>query len=258
MATQILRSAHSQSHIGSYNIVSREKPSEDVFILQQRKLRARQEAEETQPLVDEEDDEVQKLLASEIQGSLTLDEFVAHTNVAPPAKESIPSQVEAVYRDINSMIDTFGLNLRSVKAFTKGHSENAKDGGRTEEDLENPDDWVISEVDALAEVLDEDLYASLEEGRVRNLEDKREACQDLVREMHRLRAKQEDLKRIIMVRKDPDQVEAVRSLPLSAEQAAQQNELRGEFMNFTNLLAEAEQETPTCRRWRPLCGRLTR
>jgi len=194
-------------------------------------------------LVDEEDDEMQRVLASEVEGKLDLDEFIAHSNVAPPAKDSIPSQVEAVYRDINSMIDTLGLNARAVKAFTKGHTENRKEGGRSKDDLEDPDDWVLCEVSELGEVLDMELHNELEDGRVQDLDrdDKLDACQDLARDMQRLRAKQEDLKRVIMARLDPDQVELAKTLPLSAEQATQQNDLRREFANFTKLLNQAEE-----------------
>ncbi|KAL2685612.1 hypothetical protein Neosp_006713 [[Neocosmospora] mangrovei] len=239
MASQIL--GPRQSQMGA-SITSRDTSApEDPFMVQHRKLKAKQEAAETQPLVDEEDDEVQKILASEVEGSLTLDEFVAHSNVAPPAKESIPSQVEAVYRDINSMIDTLGLNARTVKSFIKGHTEECKQGGRTKDDLEDPDDWVLCEIDELGEVLDNELYPDLEDGRVRDLEAKLDACHELTRDMHRLRAKQEDLKKILMIRTDPDQAEVTRSMPLSAEQATQQNELRREFAKFSKLVAEAEE-----------------
>ncbi|ODA78316.1 hypothetical protein RJ55_05697 [Drechmeria coniospora] len=242
MASQILGSKKPLSQLGA-SIVSKEKlaHAEDQFLIQHRKLKERQEAEEAQPLVDEEDDEVQKVLASEVEGTLDLDEFIAHSNVAPPAKDSIPSQVEAVYRDINSMIDTLGLNSRAVKAFTKGHLENIKKEGRTKDDLEDPDDWVMCEVSELGEVLDNDLHNDLEDGRVQDLDDKQDACQDVARDMQRLRAKQEDLKRVIMTRLDPGQADVARSLPLSAEQAAQQNELRREFTNFARLLAQAEE-----------------
>lgn len=243
MASQILGPRQSQTEAQkSASIISREKsPVEDPFLVQHRKIKARQEAEETQPLVDEEDDEVQRLLASEVEGSLVLDEFIAHANVAPPAKESIPSQVEAVYRDINSMIDTLGLNARTLKSFIKGHTEGRKEGGRNKEDLEISDDWVLCEIDELGDVLNSELYPDLEDGRVRDLDDKLDACQDIARDMHRLRAKQEDLKKMLMVKMDPDQAEATRSLPLSAEQATQQNELRREFANFSKLLAETEE-----------------
>ncbi|GAB0138015.1 hypothetical protein EsDP_00006262 [Epichloe bromicola] len=243
MASQIPGPRQSQMHPGSSIISSRERQpnADDPFMLQHRRMRERQEAEETQPLVDEEDDEVQKVLASEVEGTLELDEFIAHSNVAPPAKESVPAQVEAVYRDINSMIDTLGLNARAVKAFIKGHNESAAEGGRSKHDLEIPDDWVLCEIDDLGDVLDNELRANLENGRVQDLEAKLEACQDLSRDMQRLRAKQEDLKRVIMAKMDPDQAEYAQSLPLSAEQAAQQNELRREYANFTNLLTQAEE-----------------
>ncbi|KAG6007289.1 hypothetical protein E4U21_006207 [Claviceps maximensis] len=244
MASQIVGPPRqSQLQPGSSIIVGREgQPSaESTLMLQQRRMRERQEAEETRPLVDEEDDEVQRVLATEVEGTLNLDEFIAHSNVVPPAKESVPAQVEAVYRDINSMIDTLGLNARAVKAFTKGHRENAAEDGRSKHDLELPDDWVLCEIDDLGDVLDNELHADLEDGRVRDLEDKVEVCQDLSRDMQRLRAKQEDLKRVMMAKMDPDQAEYARTLPLSAEQAAQQNELRREYANFTKLLTQAEE-----------------
>ncbi|KAK2606169.1 hypothetical protein QQS21_003452 [Conoideocrella luteorostrata] len=243
MASQILGPRQSQMHPGSSIISSREPQpqAEDSFLLQHRRMKERQEAEETQPLVDEEDDEVQKVLASEVEGTLELDEFIAHSNVVPPAKDSVPAQVEAVYRDINSMIDTLGLNARAVKAFTKGHSDNAAKDGRRKQDLEIPDDWVLCEIDELGNVLDEELHANLEDGRVQDLEDKLEACHDLSRDMQRLRAKQDDLKRVITARMDPDQAEYAQALPLSVEQAAQQNELRREFSKFTTILTEVEE-----------------
>ncbi|KAH0499260.1 hypothetical protein TgHK011_006465 [Trichoderma gracile] len=215
--------------------------AEDTFIAQSRKLRERQQAEESRLLIDEEDEEVQRVLASEVEGTLELDEFIAHSNIAPPAQESIPAQVEAVYRDINSMIDTLGLNARSVRAFIKGHTDGRVPDGRSPDDLEDPDDWVLCEISDLGEIIDVELFGDLDEGRVQDLPDKLEACQELARDMHRLRAKQEDLKRIIMTRVDPNQADAARSLPLSAEQQAQQNDLRREYTNFSKLLAEAEE-----------------
>ncbi|KAH0528744.1 hypothetical protein TsFJ059_003563 [Trichoderma semiorbis] len=215
--------------------------ADDAFIAQSRKLRERQQAEESRVLIDEEDEEVQRVLASEIEGTLELDEFIAHSNVAPPAQESIPAQVEAVYRDINSMIDTLGLNARSVMAFIKGHTDGGVPDGRSPDDLDHPDDWVLCEIGDLGEILEVELSGDLDDGRVQDLTEQLEACQELAKDMHRLRAKQEDLKRVIMARVDPNQAEAARSLPLSAEQQTQQNELRREYTNFSKLLAEAEE-----------------
>ncbi len=240
MASQILGHKSTQSHLAQ-SITSRQQESSDPFLLQQRKLREQQEAAEAKPLVDKEDEEIQKILSSEVEPTLELDEFIAHSNVAPPAEDSIPAQVEAVYRDINSMIDTLGLNARAVRSFTQGHSEARGEEGRSMEDLEIADDWVLCETDDLEEVLSGELHVDLDYARVQDLPEKLEACQELAKDMHRLRAKQEDLKRVILARMDPDQADVARSLPLSAEQAAQQNELRREYTNFTKLLTDAEE-----------------
>ncbi|OHE99555.1 hypothetical protein CORC01_05133 [Colletotrichum orchidophilum] len=240
MASQILAAQKKQpSQLGS-SIVGN-KSNDDPFIAQQRLARQRRQAEETKTLEDEEDDEIQKILASKIEPTLKLDDFIAHSNVVPSAKETIPAQVEAVYRDINSMIDTLGLNARSLASFLMGHDIGFQAGGRRKEDLETPDSWVLSEIDELGEVIDRSLAQDLEDGRVHDVEEKLEACNELAREMSRLRSKQDDLKKIIMVKTDPDQADISRSLPLSTEQASQQNELRREYTNFTKLLAEAEE-----------------
>ncbi|KAK1690911.1 hypothetical protein BDP55DRAFT_602120 [Colletotrichum godetiae] len=240
MASQILAAQKSQpSQMGS-SIVGN-KSNDDNFIAQQRLARQRRQAEETKTLEDEEDDEIQKILVSKIEPTLKLDDFIAHSNVVPSAKENIPAQVEAVYRDINSMIDTLGLNARSLASFLMGHDIGFKAGGRRKQDLENPDGWVLCEIDELGEVIDRSLAQELEDGRVHDVEEKLEACNELAREMSRLRSKQDDLKKIIMVKTDPDQADISRTLPLSTEQASQQNELRREYTNFTKLLSEAEE-----------------
>ncbi|KAI8153340.1 Nucleoporin NUP159 [Colletotrichum sp. SAR 10_71] len=241
MASQILGAQRKQPSQMGMSIVGSKTTMEDPFVAQQRLARQRRQAEETRTLEDEEDDEIQKILASKIELSLKLDDFIAHSNVVPSAKETIPAQVEAVYRDINSMIDTLGLNARSLASFIVGHDVGFKQGGRRKEDLENPEDWVLSEIDELGEVIDRSLARDLEYGRVQDVEEKLEACNELAREMSRLRSKQDDLKKIMMVRLDPDQADISRSLPLSAEQAAQQNELRREYANFSKLLAEVEE-----------------
>ena len=223
------------------NNVERPYYGGDSFMMQQRQQREKQEAAQTRPLVDEEDDELQKTLTSQVEGALELDEFIAHSNSAAPAKDSIPAQVEAVYRDINSMIDTLGLNARAVKAFTKGHMEQARRHGRTQEELENPDNWILGEIDVLGELLDNELASDLAEGRVNDLDGKMRLLQDLAKDMYRLRAKQDDLRRLISARMDPEQTNKTRNLPLSAEQSAQQNELRREFARFTKLLSETEE-----------------
>ncbi|KAH6691590.1 hypothetical protein F5X68DRAFT_202174 [Plectosphaerella plurivora] len=167
----------------------------DPQLKAQRLARSRREAAETKVLEDDEDDEIQKLLKSDIEPTLKIDDF-----------ETIPAQVETVYRDINSMIDTLGLNARSLASFIKGHMH--------KEDLENAEDWVLCEVNDLGEVIDRELAQDLADGRVHDIEDKIDICQDLAKEMSHL-------KKLITA-------EVSKSLPLSTEQAAQQTELQAE------------------------------
>jgi nucleoporin NUP159 len=227
-------------------------PAQSTFTLsleQQRaeekrraEARALKEASEKQALVDNEDDEVQKFLASEPIGTTTLDEFVAHTNyIAPPSMDSIPAQVETVYRDINSMIDTLGLNARTLKCFIKGHTEQRKVGGRTREDLDADDDWCLVEIEDLSEDVEPTLMRELEDSRVTDVADKLDTCTELQKDLIKLRARHEDIKKIHAARFDPAHLSTARAQPLSAEQAAQQHDLRRDFHKFQNLLAEAEE-----------------
>lgn len=240
MASHILGSSRrqTQSRLGA-SIVAKDSYVEDALIEQQRKAKARKEAEETQLLLDEEDDAVQNLLRTEVKPTLELDEFIAHSGVAPPAGDSVPAQVEAVYRDINSMIDTLGLNARSLAGFIKGHRELVKQ--YTRQDLSSPEDWTLVGLESLARIIDEDLKTALDEARVAGITGKIAECEDIQRELARDRNKQADLKKVIASRLDPEQTIANRALPLSAEQAAQQSDLRREYAKFTKLLAEAEE-----------------
>ncbi|KAI0880410.1 uncharacterized protein GGS22DRAFT_85638 [Annulohypoxylon maeteangense] len=240
MASHILGvSRRQQPHFGS-SIVSKDTYVEDAMIEQQRRAKARKEAEENQLLLDEEDDTVQCLLNTEVKPTLELDEFVAHSGVAPPAGDSVPAQVEAVYRDINSMIDTLGLNARSLAGFIKGHQDLCAEE-YTRQDLATPDDWALIGLESLSQVIDRDLNNALSEARVTNSARKLTECEDIQRELVRDRNKQADLKKIIASRADPEQTVANRALPLSAEQASQQSDLRREYAKFTKLLAEAEE-----------------
>ena len=241
MASQILgnKKAQPPSALGM-SILAKGQSDEDARLIQQRQARERRETEEAQPLVDEEAEEIQQILSEEVEGTLEIDQFIAHTDVAGPARKSIPAQVEAVYRDINAMIDTLGLNARSVKAFVKGNSETPVPGPRTKEDLEIADDWVLCELEDLSDIVDDELATSLQACRVQDVEAKKEECSELARNVSRLRARQNDLE-LMLARLDPEQGEAVRNLPLSAEQAAQQSDLRREFATFARTLAEAEE-----------------
>jgi nucleoporin NUP159 len=225
--------------------VSHEEANQQAEAKRRAESRARKEAEETQTLVDADDDRMQEFLASDLKVTTTLDEFVAHSDyVGDKSMESIPAQVETVYRDINSMIDTLGVNARALKCFIQGHTEQYKDEGRTIEDLELGDDkegWCLVEIEDLSNLVEINLARELENSRVVELAAKLETCNDLQKDLIRLRAKHEDVKKIIDCYRDPSHLAIARAQPLSAEQAAQQHDLRRDFTKFQKLLSEAEE-----------------
>ncbi|KAM3066021.1 hypothetical protein ACMFMG_009759 [Clarireedia jacksonii] len=226
-------------------------PSQSTFktsveqeqLQEQRRLeaRARKEAEETRSLVDDEDEKMQRYLSEDIEGTKTLDEFIAHSDVnRPESADSIPAQVEILYRDINSMIDTLGVNAKALKSFIKGHTEQYKED-RGKEDLEEEESWCLDEIDALSYIVEKELGRELEVGRIQDPAGKVETCEELQKDLIKLRQKHEDIKKIVASHTHPDHIAVARAQPLNAEQAAQQNDLRRNYLEFQKLLSEAEE-----------------
>ncbi|KAI9834987.1 MAG: hypothetical protein M1819_002710 [Sarea resinae] len=204
-------------------------------------LRAKQLEEEEQELSDREDEKVREELATEVEATLTLPPFLAHQDyVGNVDKPGIPGQIERVYRDINSMIDTLGLNARSLKSFVKGHTKLYKDGGRSREDLESDEDWTLIEIEDLIAVED-GLADDLQNGRVQDVQEKLEICKSIHKDLARLRQKQNDIQRLLDARNDPEQIAALAYAPLSPEQASSQFDLRKSFQDFQKKIAGAEE-----------------
>ena len=203
---------------------------------------AKKKADEDQDLSDGEDEKIRELLSTDVEATLRLDTFLAHTDyVGNINKPGVPGQIEKLYRDINSMIDTLGLNARSLKAFLKGHGEPFEDGERSREDLEEEDDWSLVEISDLGTLVNEKLSHQLEQARVKSVQEKLNICQELLKDLAKVRSKHNEVKKFIHARSDPDQIGATRSAPLSAEQTAIQHDIRKEFMRFQKLLAETEE-----------------
>lgn len=202
--------------------------------------RSRRQAEEEQDLTDHEDERVREELGADIEATKTLDEFVAHQDyVGGAEKPGLPGQIEKVYRDINSMVDTLGLNARSLQAFVKGHSELAKDGGRSMDDLDD-EDWCLMEVSDL-ETLEDQLAAHLQNKRLQDVQQKLEDCQGFRRELVKNHSKEAEIKRVIDTRADPEQIEELQAAPLKSEYADQQNSLRKRFTEVQKQLADVEE-----------------
>ena len=197
VASQILGRKPPAPFQGPFALSRQQKRAEEQ---RREEMTAKKEAEEKQALVDDEDGVVQKILLSDPKATRTLDEFQAHADydyISLPSKDSIPAQVETVYRDINSMIDNLGLNARALKCFIKGHTEQHKEEGRTREDLEDDEDWCLVEIENLSSIVEKELPLELESGRVKDMAEKLEICSDLQKDLIRLRAKHEDIKKIL-------------------------------------------------------------
>ena len=202
---------------------------------------ARRTAEERQDLIDDDDLQIRRLLESDVTASKTLDPFLAHQDyVGNIDKPGIPGQIEKIFRDINSMIDTLGLNARSLTAFAKGHEEQAKSTQRTRDDLEDIEDWCLVEVEDLS-ALEIQLSDELENNRLQDVPGKLATCRELRKGLSSLRRKYHDLGRTIDLRKDPSAAEMMAQMPLSLDQQTQQHDLRKAFKHFQKRLAEAEK-----------------
>ncbi|KAK3329054.1 hypothetical protein B0H66DRAFT_540121 [Apodospora peruviana] len=243
VASQIL-GRKSQPPQPNFTSSLRPPPPVDPNVEAQRRLAAKREAEE-KVLVDPEDEGIQQILNSKIEPTLDMNEFLAVDQKLELAQSSerdgIPVACEALWRDINRMIDRLGLNSRSLQSFILGHTTLYKKTDRTKDDLEKPDEWVLIEAEELGYMVENELAQDLEAGRLKDVEETEAAIQSLNRDLAKLRLKEEDMRKIIMSQVDPDQIAVAKSIPLSAEQATQQNELRRSYTNFSNLLAEAEE-----------------
>lgn len=239
MASQILGGSRSQSSGHGSKTISTRLQAQDPNVVLQRQTQQRQAEQDVQGLEDDEFEHVQNLLDTEVPPTLDIGEFNAFNSVTADVHAStVAAQVEALYRDINGMLLTLGLNARALKGFIKGHEE--RRGEKTKDDLAQPDDWVLCEAEDLNHILDDRLAPELEEGRLQDVDDTWDMCQGLIREMPKLRAKHQDVKRVLGTVLDPDQAAAQRSMPLNAEQAAQQTELRQSYAQLIRLMTDAE------------------
>lgn len=240
LASHILGGSRPQSSgHGAKTISTRLQAQDDPNVVLQRQAKQKQAEQDVQSLEDDDFEHVQNLLDTEVPPSLDIGEFNAFNSVTADVHAStVAAQVEALYRDINGMLVTLGLNARALRGFIKGHEEHR--GDKSKDDLANSDDWVLCEAEDLSRILDEELAPELEEGRLQDVDDTWDMCQGLAREMPKLRAKHQDVKRILGSVLDPDQAAAQRSMPLNAEQAAQQTELRQSYAQLIRSMTDAE------------------
>lgn len=192
-------------------------------------------------LQDEEDARVQALLNSRPEPTKELPLFLAHQNyVGETERPGVGGQIEKVYRDINSMLDTLGLNVHALRAFVDGQVELKKPGERTREDLESEEAWTLDEVPQLAAVQAE-IDERLEDGALEDVKEMLDDLREEEKDVTRARAKMGDVRKQVRMHTDEQQRAAQLAAPLPVEAQAQQSELRQGVQRVQSLLGKVEE-----------------
>ncbi|KAL4909191.1 hypothetical protein BDW74DRAFT_146151 [Aspergillus multicolor] len=210
----------------------------------ERRAREPQPVEtEEEALSDDEDERLRADLNRPLEPVPTLDPFLPHQDyTGETTKPGIPGQIERLYRDINSMVDTLGINARSLSSFLL-YQQGSTDS-----------DWVsVLKSDSPTDILDEKLLlrqiedldstvstlaGSLEENQVQGVEEKLEACRELLsKDILTLRSQCASIRKTLDAYTD---AAAIVSAPLSAEQANLQQDLRTSSAEIQTRLADLE------------------
>lgn len=198
-------------------------------------------------LNDDEDARIRAILNSEIQPTKVLDPFIAHQDyVGGGDKPGLGGQIENIYRDINSMVDTLGLNARALEAFVRGQSQLRRQNGRTAGDLDQEDDWCLVEVEDLNNIEDS-LGMSLEEKKLRDIPTVISNITSLLTDTVRLRTRVHEIRRQITLQADPDKRAAQRNAPLDTDTELKQSHLRQLMTKTQKLLQEVEEQSSVLR-----------
>lgn len=195
---------------------------------------------------DQEFEATRAVLSSSPRATKTLEEFYVHQDYAGRSgPSSVPGSIEQLYRDMQSMIDTVGLNAHHLAGFIKGHNEITHES-RSRDDLDvdvddlEQNDWVLAEIEDLSKV-EKNLEHSLDTGRVADVQNKIRDLIRLSKDVGQLRRRLNDVRKSIEQRRDPSKLAVTRATPLSEEQSAQQAQLRSTFAQTQKLLAQAEE-----------------
>ncbi|KAK5078922.1 hypothetical protein LTR64_002659 [Lithohypha guttulata] len=209
------------------------------------------EAAETQPLEDDEDAIIQEELAKPTQPSETLDPFVtiqpgrAFQDLGTTSKTDIPSQIEKLYQDINSMVITLGINAKSLSSYMM-YQSGQQPNEHWPEILESDtpmdalnDEWFLGDIATLStgpQFLDKIVHGL----EVKDVMHKLEECQNLLtKEVTDLRSRITILRRSTAARTQAEGKDNAHA-PLSAEQLSIQSDLRKSSANVLTKLGEVE------------------
>jgi nucleoporin NUP159 len=187
---------------------------------------------------------------SEIVSTRILDSFIARQDyTGAVSKTGTAAQIEIMYRDMNSMVDTLGLNSRSLASFIKFHQQRLE---VTRNDLEEVNDegeegpwyekWSIGAAEDLGNLVDQ-LEKELDASRVQDYYAKMAEFERLVGDVSKLQTKLNNIRRELINRKDPERMENLRKASLPKELADQQKVVRQEYAQLLSLLSKAEEAT---------------
>lgn len=208
----------------------------------------RQEEEEELALSDDDEDEKLRAdLALPLEPVPTLDPFLPHQDyMGETSKPGIPGQIERLYRDINSMVDTLGINARSLASYILYQQSSEGTGFEKWMDMlqgDNPtsvleEDLRLTQIEKLDDALAV-LDRSLQEHKVDGVDEKLEHCRELLsKDILTLRSQCAGIQKILDAHTD---TVAIRSASLSAEQANLQQDLRSASTSIQAKLVDLEQ-----------------
>lgn len=209
-----------------------------------RERRMQQEQEEAAALA--EDDEEEKLradLAAALEPVPTLDPFLPHQDYAgQPSRPGIPGQIERLYHDINSMVDTLGINARSLSCFLLYQRTSVDSDWIEKLQGEYPSESLdqkvrLSEIEKFDDAVLK-LSSLLEKQRLQGVDQKLEACHALLsKDIITLRGQCASIQKTLDAHTD---AAAIVSAPLSAEQLTLQQDLRKASTDIQARLADLE------------------
>lgn len=241
------------SSSSSYRPTTRREPSMPGNSLSASFQQSKRSTPQVTDLEDQEDERIRAQLAQPIEPSRTLDEFVAHQKYAAASdRTGHAAQIEAIYKDINGMVDALGWNARSIKSFTEWHKQPQpnhmvdrqamEDVGADDKDGPWFDQFALCEIKGLKNLEDE-LFKDLDAGRIQGVHDKLSQLRRLILEKAKLMTRINDIRRQIINRKDPERLESSRKAALPKELADTQKTLRAEYAKLLTFLSQAEEAT---------------
>lgn len=215
---------------------------------EQARLHAEAQRQEEEALSLSDDDEDERLradLSQPLEPVPTLDPFLPHQDYSgETSKPGIPGQIERLYRDINSMVDTLGINARSLASFLL-YQKSPQDESNWVDTLkgDNPasvldQKLLLSQIEKLDNAV-VSLAGSLQQQRVQGVEEKLDSCRELLgKDILTLRGQCASIRKTLDAHVD---TAAIMSAPLSAEQANLQQDLRSASTDLQAKLADLEQ-----------------